>query len=126
LECYDDIQEEMVWSEVEKIAAIITDSFNMRLPSAEITIMGSYRRDKPACGDVDLLITHPDYYDVIPPRCQRFARPRGRISYHLTFILGMNYDNYESLVRSAAMADSKVRIRPPPMDTRTYILLIWV
>ncbi len=58
----------MTRNEVEKIGAIITDTFKTRFPSAEITIMGSYRRGKPGCGDVDLLITHPDYYDDVPPR----------------------------------------------------------
>jgi DNA polymerase lambda len=119
LDYYDDIQEEMVRSEVEKIAAIITDAFKMRYPSAEITIMGSYRRGKSACGDVDLLITHPDYYDEVPPcalgQVVNELLDQGQISHHLTFIAGMNHDNYESLPQSVA---SKVLIKPKPYGSK--------
>ena len=29
-------------------------------PGLEIIVCGSYRRGKPTCGDVDILVTHPD------------------------------------------------------------------
>lgn len=86
----------------------------MLLPSAEITIMGSYRRGKSGCEDVDLLITHPDYYDDVPPRALgevvNDLLDQGHISHHLTFISGMNYDNYDSLPQSIA---SKL-VKPKP------------
>jgi DNA polymerase lambda len=108
LDCYDDIQEEMVRSEVEQIGAIIADTFKMRYPSAEITIMGSYRRGKPGCGDVDILISHPVYYDDVPPQALRqFVSDlldQGHISHHLTFISGMDHNNYVNFPKSKSIA----------------------
>jgi DNA polymerase/3'-5' exonuclease PolX len=118
LDCYDDIQERMSRSEVEKIAEIITDTFKTRFPSAEITTMGSYRRGKRTCGDVDVMITHPAFFDVVPPRALGEVIDdllnQGHISHHLTFISGMNYDNYESLPQEVV---SKF-IKPKPYGSK--------
>lgn len=118
LDCYDDIQERMSRSEVEKIAEIITDTFKTRFPSAEITTMGSYRRGKRTCGDVDVMITHPAFFDVVPPRALGEVIDdllnQGHISHHLTFISGMNYDNYESLAQEVV---SKF-IKPKPYGSK--------
>ena len=105
LECYEDIMEEMTRSEVETIAEIIFATVKDRFPSAEMTVMGSYRRGKLSCGDVDILIIHPDYNDYVPPealgRIVDELRAAGRVA-HLTFISGMKHERFESLPTSVA------------------------
>jgi len=49
--------------EMEKIMKSVLPEIDERL---QITICGSYRRLKPSCGDVDCLITHPDYNSDSP------------------------------------------------------------
>lgn len=106
LQCYEDIIEEMTRDEAEQIAAIAFDFIKRRYPSAVLSIMGSYRRGKSSCGDVDILITHPDYADVVPPNALGVIvdelRAAGHIAHHLTFISGMKSELFESLPASAA------------------------
>lgn len=98
---YEDILEEMSRHEVESIASIVETAFKDRFPSAEVTIMGSYRREKASCGDVDILVTHPDYSDEVPPqalgRVVDSLREEGHIRHHLTFISGMKHEKFESI-----------------------------
>jgi DNA polymerase/3'-5' exonuclease PolX len=84
----EDFQEEMTREEVEAIGEVIRAAVRQRYPAAESTLMGSYRRGKESCGDVDVLITHPDYTDRIPPTCLAAIlddlRVAGHITTHLT------------------------------------------
>ncbi len=64
---YEDFLEKMTRKEVEQIADIVKEATLERFPKANITIMGSYRRGKETCGDIDLLITEPSYSKVTPP-----------------------------------------------------------
>jgi DNA polymerase/3'-5' exonuclease PolX len=106
LECYEDIMEEMTRAEAEAIAELVFATVKDRFPSAEMTIMGSYRRGKPSCGDVDILITHPDFTDAVPPKALGLVvdelRAKGYVAYHLTFISGMKHELFESLPPSVA------------------------
>lgn len=52
VECYEEIMEEMSRAEVEAIFAVVSDAVKDRFPSAELMVMGSYRRGKETCGDV--------------------------------------------------------------------------
>ena len=105
LECYDDIQEEMTRSEVEAIFAIVCDSVRRRYPSIELSLMGSYRRGKEGCGDADILLTHPDHVESIPPKALGKLvdelHTEGRIAYHLTYLAGMQPDRFETLPESS-------------------------
>ena len=99
--CYNDILEDMDRSEVEGLFNIVDSAVLEHYPSARLSLMGSYRRGKPACGDADILITHPDYQNQVPPRALGQIvdelRARGQIAHHLTLISGMDPAKYESL-----------------------------
>jgi DNA polymerase/3'-5' exonuclease PolX len=105
--CYDDINERMPRTEVEAIAKIITTFVHNRYTtSAETMIMGSYRRGKETCGDVDVLITHPDYMDTVPSHALGEIVDdlctTGHVAFHLTYISGMKPELYETLPNHVA------------------------
>jgi DNA polymerase/3'-5' exonuclease PolX len=106
LECYEDIMERMPRYECELIADIIKAYVHRKYPSAEIVIMGSYRRGKLTCGDVDILVTHPDYFETVPTNALGEIVDdlcaSGHVAYHLTFISGMKPEAYETLPKSVA------------------------
>ena len=45
-------------AEIEQVAVEVIKTVD---PKIQVTICGSYRRQKATCGDIDMLITHPDY-----------------------------------------------------------------
>jgi DNA polymerase/3'-5' exonuclease PolX len=104
--CYEDIMEKMTRDEVESIAEIVKAAARQRYPDADIIVMGSYRRGKLECGDVDILITHPDHTKQVPPdalgQIVDDLRASGHVAYHLTFISGMKHELFESLPASLA------------------------
>lgn len=57
---YDDFIERMQRSEVEEIEAKVKEVALSIRTGLEVVTCGSYRRGKPTCGDVDILISHPD------------------------------------------------------------------
>jgi DNA polymerase lambda len=79
--------------EVEAIGDIVTKAVLERFPKASVMIMGSYRGGKSTCGDIDLLIMHPDYVESTPigalGELADRLRQRGHIAYHLTHLTGM-------------------------------------
>ena len=66
VDCYEDILDRMPRSEVETIGEIVRNAADRLFPGIELSIMGSYRRGKDSCGDVDIHLTHPDYVKHIP------------------------------------------------------------
>jgi DNA polymerase/3'-5' exonuclease PolX len=102
--CYEDIQEEMERQEVEMITSIVAQAVRKQYPDIEVQIMGSYRRGKSFCGDVDILLLHEDHIDVVPPQALGTVvddlKSCGHIAHHLTFISGMRNEDFESLDRS--------------------------
>jgi DNA polymerase lambda len=99
LECYEDLLEDMARDEVEAIGKIVENAIHRHFTdpkdkdNLEITIMGSYRRGRPACGDVDVLITHRHFHSTVPPtvlgEVVEDLLETGHMAYHLTFIAGM-------------------------------------
>ena len=94
VKCYEDFLEDMSREEVETIGNIIINKFHsMQYPDAQVTIMGSYRRGKSGCGDVDVLITLKDYTHSVPAGALSNLVDglwdQGHISYHLTYLSGM-------------------------------------
>ncbi|MGK3757306.1 MAG: hypothetical protein ACI8RD_009620 [Bacillariaceae sp.] len=59
VDCYEDIQYRMDRSEVESLAEIVRLAAEKLFPGIQVFIMGSYRRGKESCGDVDIHLTHP-------------------------------------------------------------------
>jgi len=102
--CYEDINEEMPRAEVEAIFEVVKDVTQQSLlPGASLELMGSYRRHmKETCGDIDILITHPNYWDSLPSNTFLGELVdelclRGHLSYHLTFLAGMDPEKFETL-----------------------------
>lgn len=91
--CYEDIQEEMTRTEVERIFNIVEAAFKTHYSAAVLEIMGSYRRGKTACGDVDILVTHPSFNIELPGNALGeiidLLHMQGHIAHHLTYINGM-------------------------------------
>ncbi|XP_064079243.1 DNA polymerase lambda-like isoform X2 [Macrobrachium nipponense] len=60
LKYYDDINSRIPRDEVVEIENYVRDAALSIKKGLIVTVCGSYRRGKPTCGDVDVLITHPD------------------------------------------------------------------
>lgn len=97
VQCYESILENMSRQEVEAIGKLIEEAIRRHFPedktNLEVTIMGSYRRGRDGCGDVDVLITHKKYIDTVPPQVLgevvEDMLERGQMAFHLTYISGM-------------------------------------
>ena len=66
VDCYEDILDRMSRSEVEEIGEMVRLVAERLFPGIEASIMGSYRRGKETCGDVDIQLTHPAFGKSIP------------------------------------------------------------
>jgi DNA polymerase/3'-5' exonuclease PolX len=93
VDCYEDVKEEMKRHEVESIGRIVEQQTQQLYPGAEVQIMGSYRRGKAGCGDVDVHITHRSYVKKVPEKALGEVVDAlwrsGHMAFHLTFLSGM-------------------------------------
>lgn len=93
VECYEDILEEMERDEVKMIGELVEGVVQELFPGATVQVMGSYRRQKATCGDIDVHITHKSFVKKIPDQGLSMIADllwqRGHLSYHLTFLTGM-------------------------------------
>ncbi|KAI9099329.1 hypothetical protein DFS34DRAFT_63804 [Phlyctochytrium arcticum] len=74
LEHYEDTQEKMPRAEAAAIGAIVIGECHAIDPLFECVILGSFRRGRPMCGDVDVLVTHPDnasHNNILGPLVKR-------------------------------------------------------
>lgn len=94
LDSYEDLLEEMDRKEVERIGEIVKAAAEEACPGAEVRIMGSFRRLKFTCGDVDVHITHRAHRKQIPEfglaKIVDILWEQGHLMYHLTFFPGMS------------------------------------
>ncbi|KAL3863874.1 hypothetical protein ACJMK2_005601 [Sinanodonta woodiana] len=60
LKHYDDFLDRMLREEAAKIEKTVCDAAESIQPGVIAHACGSYRRGKATCGDVDVLVTHPD------------------------------------------------------------------
>ena len=93
VDCYEEILEEMERDEVKMIGDKVREIVQEIFPNAVVQIMGSYRRQKATCGDIDIHITHSSFVKKIPDqglsRIVDLLWKRGLLAYHLTFLPGM-------------------------------------
>jgi predicted nucleotidyltransferase len=93
VECYEDILEEMPRDEAARIGQIIEKHTLSIYGEAEVRIMGSYRRGKQTCGDVDVHITCKKFEKKIPAdalgNIVDSLWRNGHLCFHLTFLDGM-------------------------------------
>ena len=101
VDCYEDFIEKIDRDEVTIIGNIVADTCHERFPNATVTIMGSYRRGKGQCGDVDVLITDPAYIDATPAGALDWLvealRKKGHITNHLTSVNPSVFHDKEQL-----------------------------
>lgn len=57
---YDDFQAKIPRDEVERIGNVVLGYANKIRDGFQMVICGGYRRGKKMCGDVDIILTHPD------------------------------------------------------------------
>eukprot|EP00474_Spongospora_subterranea_P011464 CRZ11922.1 hypothetical protein [Spongospora subterranea] len=57
LKVHDELQIKMSRQEVAKLADVVDSALLKRFPNSLMTICGSYRRNEPMCGDIDMIIT---------------------------------------------------------------------
>ncbi|XP_029649514.1 DNA polymerase lambda-like [Octopus sinensis] len=60
LRYYDDFLERMSREEVAAIERIVSENTQKVVAGSIVQVCGSYRRGKETCGDIDILISHPD------------------------------------------------------------------
>ncbi|KAJ4298311.1 hypothetical protein N0V90_006211 [Kalmusia sp. IMI 367209] len=61
LKYYDEFLEKIPRAEVEHIANVVRQhAVRLRDGRISVTLVGGYRRGKAACGDVDMIVSHPD------------------------------------------------------------------
>lgn len=73
LKYYAEFLERMSRSEAEEIGNVVTEAARSVNPGLHCVVCGSFRRGKPTCGDVDVLVSHPDgrsHQDVMPQLLQ--------------------------------------------------------
>ena len=63
LKYFEALEEKMPRSEVLEIETIVKEAAAGLLPGVVAQAAGSYRRGKAMCGDIDVLICHPEYWD---------------------------------------------------------------
>ena len=105
MDCYEDIVEEMARDEVDALGGLVKESVELLYPGAQVTIMGSYRRGKNTCGDVDVHITHGSFVKKIPVKALGkivdLLWQNGHVAFHLTLLSGMTTGNkLEDYMRS--------------------------
>jgi len=61
LEYYHDLRQRMSWKEADQIADSIIRVMEQFDPKLIVQVCGSYRRHKPTCGDLDVLMAHLEH-----------------------------------------------------------------
>ncbi|GLB07420.1 hypothetical protein AtubIFM57258_002761 [Aspergillus tubingensis] len=131
LKYYDEFLIGIPRPEVEQIATTVTQHANLVRPTSfdneekgiQCIIVGGYRRGKPLCGDVDLILTHPDesltknlVVDVVAS-----LESSGWITHTLALHLMTSNRDQQTLPYRASNADSTGK----NFDTLDKALVVW-
>jgi len=60
IEYYYDLQKRIPWSEAHELAELLKSHIDELDPDLCVDVCGSYRRQRDTCGDIDVLISHPE------------------------------------------------------------------
>lgn len=128
VECYEDINDEMTRDEVEKIGEIVKEATIALYPGAQVEVMGSYRRGKPRCGDVDVHITLKEYEKRVPELAlgqilDKLWNKGNTVAFHLTYLPGMESgkdpDDFVSASRYVPAAAWEAAHHPVSMSEKS-------
>ena len=84
LDYYYDLKQRMSWDEADHIARIVTDTVHGLDQELIVHVCGSYRRHKPTCGDIDVLVSHPKPREGPLPKIVAALEATGFLVGHLT------------------------------------------
>jgi DNA polymerase lambda len=86
LKYYHDINSKIPREEVTEIVKIVECEAHAMYPDLEVIACGSYRRGKPTCGDIDIVMFHPtlDITKTLLPALVKKLREIGLITEDLT------------------------------------------
>ena len=122
LKYYDEFLLRISRVEVESIAALIHKHAKLATDSqAEMVIVGGYRRGKPDCGDVDVILSHPNEgmtFDLIN-RVVKSLEKKSWITHTLTLNLSNTKRNQEPLPINTATQVGH------GFDTLDKALVVW-
>lgn len=122
LKYYDEFQVKISRTEVESITATITRHAKLVTDSQiQTVIVGGYRRGKSECGDVDVILSHPDEamtYNLVD-RVVKSLEKEGWITHTLTLNLTNTKRNQEPLPISTATQVGH------GFDTLDKALVVW-
>jgi len=59
LEFYHDLKQRMSWEEADQLATAVKSIIHQLDPTLIVEVCGSYRRKRPTCGDLDVLVSQP-------------------------------------------------------------------
>lgn len=62
LKYFDDFSQHIPRNEVEEVAQLVSVAAKSIDPLLSITLVGSFRRGKDSCGDIDIMIIKPDHF----------------------------------------------------------------
>lgn len=83
VELYDDLHTRIPRSECEALFYLIRPLVLSLFPTVTVSIVGSYRRQKASCGDIDILINSKDVLVPIIPRVLTLLKEKGIITHDL-------------------------------------------
>jgi len=85
LRLYSDFKRRMPREEAGQIADLVREEAERLVPNIEVTACGSFRRGRKTCGDLDLLVTHPqNRQEGLLPRLVAALHGKGILTDDLT------------------------------------------
>lgn len=134
LKFFDDIKQRIPRHEVSEMEKLLQEVAKDILPGVIIVCGGSYRRGKSSCGDMDIVITHPDgesHVGFLPKFVQRlkdmnFLREDLVFSIHSTEGTDCGIDTYFGLCTYPGRElRHRIDLKVYPRNRYSFGLLAW-